>query len=217
VAHRLLCCAILIAAAPACQRGAAPGAAAAPGGAIAAPSPEAPAKIPAGAAAEPSPGMVRVEVADLVTRPLGGAVVLLEESSGGARVVPMIIGEAEASAIALRIGRRKFERPLTHDLIESVFAQYDIRVVKLEIDALESGVFLGRLFLQDRDGRVTKIDARPSDGIALAIGAEAPIFMSRQILEEAGEPAEEWIPEGATPGAEPAPTGDEPADPLGNV
>jgi hypothetical protein len=169
------------------------------------------------AATAPSPGMVRVDVADLVPQPTGGAVVLLVERASKPRVVPMVIGDFEASAIAMRIGRRKFDRPLTHDLLESILAAYDIRIAKLEIDALESGVFLGRLFLQERNGRVTKIDSRPSDGIALAIGAEAPIFISAQILDQAGEPAGQLTPEGGPPNTAPPPSDTDLVDPKGNV
>jgi hypothetical protein len=144
-------------------------------------------------------------------------VVLLVERASRPRVVPMVIGDFEASAIALRIGRRKFDRPLTHDLIESILAAYDVRIAKLEIDALESGVFLGRLFLQDPSGRVTKLDTRPSDGIALAIGAEAPIFMSAEILDQAGEQATRPPPGSGTPGAPPPPSKTDLVDPKGTI
>jgi bifunctional DNase/RNase len=218
VSRQLLrCAAVAVAAALcACHRGAAPGAAETPN-AIEPPSPKESAEAPMIAATAPSPGMVRVDVADLLSQPMGGAVVLLVERASRPRVVPMVIGDFEASAIALRIGRRKFDRPLTHDLLESILASYDIRIAKLEIDALESGVFLGRLFLQERSGRVTKIDARPSDGIALAIGAEAPIFMSAQILEQAGEPAGRPTPEGASPRAEPPKPETDLVDPKGAI
>jgi len=189
VSRLLLCFAAVAAIAGACHRGAAPETNDASSVATAPPSPKESAEAPMVSATAPSPGMVRVDVGDLLSQPMGGAVVLLVERASSPRVVPMVIGDFEASAIALRIGRRKFDRPLTHDLIESILASYDIRIAKLEIDALESGVFLGRLFLQERNGRVTKLDTRPSDGIALAIGAEAPIFMSAEILEQAGEPA----------------------------
>jgi uncharacterized protein len=217
VRRLLLCCTIVAAASGACHRGAAPGADDATAVASETPSPKESAESPMVSATAPSPGMVRVEVGDLLSQPMGGAVVLLVERASRPRVVPMVIGDFEASAIALRIGRRKFDRPLTHDLIESILAAYDIRIAKLEIDALESGVFLGRLFLQDHSGRVTKLDTRPSDGIALAIGAEAPIFMSSEILDQAGEPTGGGPPEGDAPKAEPSQPETDLVDPKGAI
>jgi len=217
VNRQLVFLGVLAAALSACHRGAPPVAIEPPQAEAEPPSPKQSAEAPSIAATAPSPGMVRVDVGDLLSQPMGGAVVLLVERSSRPRMVPMVIGEFEASAIALRIGRRKFDRPLTHDLLESILAAYDLRIAKLEIDALESGVFLGRLFLLDRSGRVTKIDSRPSDGIALAIGAEAPIFMAAEILDQAGEPAERLAPEGGQPKAAPAPTTEELVDPKGTI
>jgi hypothetical protein len=212
---RLILSAAVALAFGACHKGAAPDAADPTAIAPAPPSPKDATESPSIAATTPSPGMVRVEIANLLSQPMGGAVVLLVERASRPRIVPMVIGEFEASAIALRIGRRKFDRPLTHDLVESILAAYGVRVAKLEIDSLESGVFLGRIFLQDRTGAVTRLDARPSDGIALAIGAEAPIFMAAEILDQAGETEDRDRPGDAapgSPGAEPAPI-----DPKGTI
>lgn len=141
---------------------------------------------------EPGVGMVEVQVVHVGEGPHGGAVVVLRERFGEQRLVPMMIGESEAGAISLRLFRQHTVRPLTHELIETILAKYGIRIVKLEVDDLKDGIFLGRLFLQDPEGTVTEIDTRPSDGIALSLGAEAPIFMSIEVVESAGHTRSEW-------------------------
>jgi len=142
--------------------------------------------------AEPGAGMVEMKVLRVELRALGGALVLLQEKRGGGSVVPMVVGDTEGNAINLRLSRQKFTRPLTHDLLEAVLEEYRVEVVKLEIDDLQEGVFLGRLFLVDQTGRVVKIDARPSDGIALALGADAPIYMAQSVVERVGESPHDW-------------------------
>ena len=133
-------------------------------------------------AATPSKAMVEMEVVRMAERRAGGVILLLREKAGEKRMVPMVIGPNEGNAIFLRLARQKPGRPLTHDLLESVLREYRVRVLRLEIDDLQKGVFLGRLFLKDSKGNVKRLDTRPSDGIALALGADAPIFMSSEII-----------------------------------
>jgi bifunctional DNase/RNase len=143
-------------------------------------------------AAPPSPGMRAVEVVELRPRELGGRLLLLREQKGRRRVAPMVIGETEANAISLRLGGQKFARPLTHDLLETVLHTYGVSVVKLEIGEIQQTTFIGRLSLRGPDGKVVQLDARPSDGTALALGAGAPIFISATVLDQIGEPAAAW-------------------------
>ncbi|MBW2277986.1 MAG: bifunctional nuclease family protein [Deltaproteobacteria bacterium] len=142
--------------------------------------------------AEPGEDMVEMKVLRVELRALGGALVLLQEKRGGGSVVPMVVGDTEGNAISLRLSRQKFTRPLTHDLLEAVLEEYRVKVVKLEIDDLKQGVFLGRLFLVDDAGRVVELDTRPSDGIALALGADAPIHMSERVVRNVGESPHDW-------------------------
>lgn len=139
-----------------------------------------------------SAGMIEVEVVDVKAVRFGGAVVLLQAPGGVGDVVPVFVGDSEAAAIAMRVTRQKHVRPMTHDLFEAVLAGHGIRVLRMEIDDIKSNVFLGRLFLIDRSGMTSRLDARPSDGIALALGAEAPIYISRSVMEQSGTPADGW-------------------------
>jgi bifunctional DNase/RNase len=141
---------------------------------------------------EPSEGMVELKVLRVELRALGGALVLLQEKRGSGLVVPMVVGDAEGNAINLRLGRQKFTRPLTHDLLETMLEEFGVEVTKLEIDDLKEGVFLGRLFLVDQSGQTARLDSRPSDGIALALGADAPIYMSEEVVKTVGESPHDW-------------------------
>jgi bifunctional DNase/RNase len=163
------------------------------------PEPEA-AQVARVAAAEPDPaapseGMVELEVASIEVG-LGGIRLLLKERGGLERTLPMMIGESEGSAIQRRLARQRFSRPLTHDLFESALEELGARVIKLEIDDLREGVFLGRLILRREDGELLNLDTRPSDGVALAVGADAPIYVTEQVLASItpDEPAE-WPPD----------------------
>jgi hypothetical protein len=111
--------------------------------------------------------------------------VVLLKTRQGARFLPIWIGSSEALAISMRLTRQHAPRPLTHDLVERVVGSLGARIAKIHIEDLKGHVFFGRIFLQRR-GDTIEIDARPSDSIALAVGARAPIFAARKVLERAG-------------------------------
>jgi len=143
----------------------------------------------------PGPGMSEMKVVFVNMNPSGGVVVLLQEKEDPKRIVSMIVGEAEGTAIALRLNRRKFERPLTHDLFDELLRRLGASVLKLEIDDLRNGMFLARLFISDAAGQVFEMDSRPSDGLALALGADAPIYMAISVIENATEPPPSLSPD----------------------
>lgn len=78
-------------------------------------------------------------------------------------------------------------RPLTHDLIGSIFLGYQIRVKQIVINDIQDTIYFARLFLeQDKNGvtDILEIDARPSDSITLALMTNAPVFCPREVLEK---------------------------------
>jgi len=111
------------------------------------------------------------------------ALVLVEES--GKRRIPIIIGGAEAQAIAIEIEGLKPLRPLTHDLFYSLASSFDIEMIEVNIHKLEEGIFYSEL-IAERDGVRQIIDARTSDAIALAIRFKCPIYTTEKILDSAG-------------------------------
>ena len=140
--------------------------------------------------AKPDAAMHPIDVAGVFETGagMGLAVVLFEPVSG--RVVPIWIGDREAQVISLRLADQRFQRPLTHDLLDAVMDQLRAELLRVEIDALEGGTFLGKLYVRGADGAIHRIDARPSDCIALALGSDAPIYIAQAVLDRAGEPTD---------------------------
>ena len=109
-------------------------------------------------------------------------VVLLKEREG-TRMLPIWIGPSEASAIAIVLAQREFQRPLTHDLLRTVIECLGATVPKIAIVDLQEKTYFATVFLARGDERF-KIDARPSDSIALALRTGSPIFVKEELLRE---------------------------------
>ncbi|MFA5114527.1 MAG: bifunctional nuclease family protein [Candidatus Omnitrophota bacterium] len=108
--------------------------------------------------------------------------IVLKEKNGN-RVLPIVIGLAEASAIKLKISGFNPPRPLTHDLFYSAIENLNAAVERIIIDKLEDSTFHAKLVLKAASGESKVIDARPSDSIALAVRARAPIFVEDEVLK----------------------------------
>ena len=109
--------------------------------------------------------------------------IVLKEKNGN-RILPIVIGLAEASAIKLKISGFKPPRPLTHDLLHNAIENLNASIVKIIIDKLEESAFHAKIVLKTADGQEKVIDARPSDSIALAVRAHAPIFVEDDIIKQ---------------------------------
>jgi bifunctional DNase/RNase len=119
-----------------------------------------------------------------VGRTSEGAAVLLGDASRET-VLPILIGGTEALSIALRSEGRRFDRPLTHDLLDAVMHELGGQLVRVRIDDTRGDTFIATVSVRHGD-RTREIDARPSDAIALALGNGAPIYVARRVLERAG-------------------------------
>ncbi|MFH1414433.1 MAG: bifunctional nuclease family protein [Candidatus Omnitrophota bacterium] len=109
--------------------------------------------------------------------------IVLKEKAGN-RVLPIVIGLAEASAIKLKISGFNPPRPLTHDLLHSTIENLEASIDKVIIDKLEESTFHAKLVIKTAKGIDKVIDARPSDSIALAVRAHAPIFVEDDIIKQ---------------------------------
>lgn len=125
-------------------------------------------------------------------------VVILREE-GGERTLPIWIGAPEANAIAMEMRGEKAARPMTHDLLKQLLIGLGGELRRVAITQLRESTYLAEL-LVEREGRLFELDARPSDSIALALRADAPIFVNEDLLERNGPD------DGA--GGEPSPGGD---------
>lgn len=127
-----------------------------------------------------------MEILGLSTSPSsGGAYALILSEVDGNRRLPIIIGTFEAQAIALELESIKPPRPMTHDLLKNLVLSYNSNVEMIVINDLNEGTFFAKIHCK-RDDDVFELDARPSDAIALAIRFAAPIFVSAEVLDEAG-------------------------------
>jgi len=109
--------------------------------------------------------------------------IVLKEKNGE-RVLPIVIGLAEASAIKLKISGFEPTRPLTHDLMHTTIKYLEANIEKIIIDKLEEDTFHAKIVLKTSSGQEKIIDARPSDSIALAVRAHAPIFVEDEIIKQ---------------------------------
>jgi uncharacterized protein len=122
-------------------------------------------------------------------------IVMLRETEGDRRVLPIFIGLPEANAIHLALEGRAPARPLTHDLMLDVLTELGSRLERVVITDLRDGTFYAELHLAGPEG-ARVVSARPSDGIALAVRVGASIFAAPTVLDEAAAPAVEEAPEG---------------------
>src|SRR6185503_14187046 len=95
----------------------------------------------------------------------------------GERQFPIVIGFLEASSIKVKLSGVEVPRPMTHDLILLVIDGLGGSLESIVIDKLVSNTFHAKLVVRGNDGELKKIDARPSDSIAVAVRATAPIFV----------------------------------------
>ena len=121
---------------------------------------------------------VRVEL------PTNTPILLLREREG-TRYLPIWIGTPEATAIALALEGIETARPLTHDLMKTLLDVLGADIERVDVTSLDSGTFFADLVIES-DGEELTISSRPSDAIALATRAGAPVFASRALLDEAG-------------------------------
>jgi len=114
----------------------------------------------------------------------GAYALILKEKSANRRL-PIIIGGAEAQAIAIPLEKMTPSRPLTHDLFKSLLDSYNIIVREVIVHNLVEGIFFAKIIC-DREGEEVELDARSSDAVALALRCEVPIYTYDFILGSAG-------------------------------
>lgn len=135
---------------------------------------------------------IQCEILGLSSSPsTGGAYAILLKETNGNRRLPIIIGAFEAQAIALEIEGIKPPRPLTHDLLKQVTDNLGATILEVIIDELRENTFYAKIIFEV-SALTNEIDARPSDAIALAVRAQAPIFVAESVMEVAAfVPSEE--------------------------
>lgn len=136
----------------------------------------------------PAPGSswVEMEIRGLILDPQSESPIVILRQQGESLFLPIWIGLFEANAIALALESIRPTRPMTHDLLRSTIESLGGKLERIEIHALREGTFYARLIVRKSEtGEPTEIDSRPSDAIALALRAEAPVWASREVLAHA--------------------------------
>ena len=108
-------------------------------------------------------------------------IVILREVEGE-RILPIWIGPSEAMAIRRILSEDPFPRPLTHDLLFLIVEGLKAKIARVVISDLRENTFYASVFVE-RESEVLSIDARPSDSIALALRARAPIYVNEKLLQ----------------------------------
>jgi hypothetical protein len=127
--------------------------------------------------------MVEMELNKIVIDEKRHDQLIVLKEKNGERILPIVIGLNEASAIKLKISGFNPPRPLTHDLLHATIENLEASIVKIIIDKLEENTFHAKLVLKTSSGQEKVVDARPSDSIALAVRAHAPIFVEDEVIK----------------------------------
>ncbi len=138
---------------------------------------------------------IEMKIKGLMVDPVTNMPIVILKDEAEERVLPIWVGIFEANAIALRIEDIETPRPMTHDLLRNLLDSLRASVQKIVVTDLKDNTYFARIHL-DVEGVSRSVDARPSDAIALALRAEAPIYVEQAVLDQSraldedGEPSD---------------------------
>ena len=127
--------------------------------------------------------MVKAKINGLMLDVTSNSPVVILSPENSEKVLPIRIGHFEAWAIAMELSGVTSKRPMTHDLLRQVIEAVGNKIEKVEVTELKDQTFYATIHLRD-NGSTLKVDARPSDSIALALKAKAPIFVNEELFQE---------------------------------
>ena len=128
--------------------------------------------------------LIEMQIKGLMMDPVTGVPIVILRNADNQRVLPIWVGPVEANAIALQIENVTPPRPMTHDLLKNLLTEFDAKVQRVVITALKGNTFYAYLDI-DRQGTRMLVDARPSDALAVALRARAPVFVDDAVLDQA--------------------------------
>jgi bifunctional DNase/RNase len=124
-----------------------------------------------------------------VDRDSNTPIVVLKDPKSGT-LLPIVIGRFEASAITAELEQISFPRPMTHDLIKNLIGHLGAKVNRVEVCDLRDDTFYAWIYLMVNSSEM-RIDARPSDALAIALRTRSPIYVDERVLEKSGAVAAE--------------------------
>jgi uncharacterized protein len=114
---------------------------------------------------------------------VGKQPIVLLKTVAGNKFLPIWIGHAEAAAILMKLQGAQTPRPMTHDLVSDMLGELNAQVARITVTELRDNTFYALITLKATPGEI-EIDSRPSDALALAVRANAPIFAADKVIEE---------------------------------
>ena len=114
---------------------------------------------------------------------VGKQPIVLLKTADGNKFLPIWIGHPEAAAILMKLQGAPTPRPMTHDLVTDMLTELSATVSRIAVTELRENTFYAQITVQ-QDGSEYEVDSRPSDAIALAVRAEAPIFVADEVIDE---------------------------------
>jgi len=129
---------------------------------------------------------VEVELSRIIINETSDQQVIVLKERNGKRSFPIVIGIVEIFAIDRRLKGIKPPRPMTHDLLDSIIENLGAKIEKIIINDLHNHTFYANICLS-LDGRIIKIDSRPSDAIALGVASNAPIYVAEDVFEKTSQ------------------------------
>jgi bifunctional DNase/RNase len=133
---------------------------------------------------------MQVRIAGVALDASGQHVLLLkpiDQLPGDGMVLPIWIGQLEATSILVAVEQASVPRPLAHDLMRSMLETLGAEVVRVEVTRIDDGTFYAEITLTT-GGRTVTVDARPSDAVALASRTATGIWVAEDVMQEAGVP-----------------------------
>jgi uncharacterized protein len=127
---------------------------------------------------------IEMTIKGLMVDPITNMPIIILRDKDGQRVLPIWVGVFEANAIALQMENVTTPRPMTHDLLKNVISDLKADIQKIVVSDLRENTFYALIYLVV-NGEPVAIDARPSDAIALALRAQAPIFVEDSVIDHA--------------------------------
>jgi bifunctional DNase/RNase len=127
---------------------------------------------------------IEMTIKGLMVDPITNTPIIILRDKDGHRVLPIWVGMFEANAIALQIENVTTPRPMTHDLLKNVIQDLHGRIEKVVVSDLKENTFYALIYLRV-NGDTIAVDSRPSDAIALALRARAPIFVEETVIDNA--------------------------------
>lgn len=132
--------------------------------------------------------MIEMKVSGIVLDPQTRSPIVILRDIPERRALMIWIGPPEANAIMLALENVKLGRPATHDLFINTLQELNVEVRDVTINRMEESTFFAVFGLMSKDGKRLEIDARPSDAIALSLRANAPIFVSEEVMISSSVP-----------------------------